>query len=605
MKAEKKEKENPHTNINNKNFCSNEKLKKSSTKIKIATCQTSPQMKNLKNVTKIKEKKKFYFNKRTKLNNNLNILTKSNLNSNSESNQLQSKLHKNKTHSKYNLKKNISNMNYKIVSYFQSSSYNNSYVNINKIGKKKSSCKNSSHHTKEIPELNNSKIWNNISQMTEQKNINSYFETNNSCENNKKYNNLLSLTKNKNNQNVNNNSQNNSLSNAGSNLKNKILYHLDKSTSNLFQDYQGYNKKNKINEPKGLSSNIEFCNKSTKHHNISYNNFSIKNSKKKVKTSSSKYTLLNESNLTQYNAKINFSIINKNSNIIKPIIKPIIITNSSTNINNNPKLFNCESSMNNKLIKKLNSKESINTTNTNTNTNTQNKEKIDVQITSINNLLNSKFIKEINNIQSEMDRTMKISQVNSKSKKYNTIKHFFEKFLKKLNEYLNKNTFSCINFFFQKIMNSYHEVVTSFSSENIKLRQSIEDLQKILKESEKKIILLQKKNKELSNQIKNRKSPSKDEISYINCDISQNSSKDKKDVIEVEQNYKVFKLNEKNLDDLDALYFFDKINMKSRSSSKGIPILPIKDNNNNFHKKDVKRKSDFNNNFLRIKQAFE
>ena len=141
MKAEKKEKENPHTNINNKNFCSNEKLKKSSTKIKIATCQTSPQMKNLKNVTKIKEKKKFYFNKRTKLNNNLNILTKSNLNSNSESNQLQSKLHKNKTHSKYNLKKNISNMNYKIVSYFQSSSYNNSYVNINKIGKK-------NHHAK-------------------------------------------------------------------------------------------------------------------------------------------------------------------------------------------------------------------------------------------------------------------------------------------------------------------------------------------------------------------------------------------------------------------------------------------------------------------------
>ena len=205
-----------------------------------------------------------------------------------------------------------------------------------------------------------------------------------------------------------------------------------------------------------------------------------------------------------------------------------------------------------------------------------------------------------------MDRTMKISQVNSKSKKYNTIKHFFEKFLKKLNEYLNKNTFSCINFFFQKIMNSYHEVVTSFSSENIKLRQSIEDLQKILKESEKKIILLQKKNKELSNQIKNRKSPSKDEISYINCDISQNSSKDKKDVIEVEQNYKVFKLNEKNLDDLDALYFFDKINMKSRSSSKGIPILPIKDNNNNkFHKKDIKRKNDLNNDFMKIKQAFE
>jgi len=600
MKAEKKEKANLQKNINNKNFCSNEKLKKSSTKIKIATCQTSPQMKNLKNATKIKGKKKFYFNKRTKLNNNLNIITKSNLNS--ESIQHQSKLHKNKTHSKYNLKKNIINMNYKNVSHFQSSSYNNSYVNINKIGKKVTTCKNSSHQIKEIPELNNSKIWNNISQMTEQNNINSYFETNNSCENTKKYNNLFSLTKNKNNKNS-NNSQNNSLSNTESNLKNKILFNLDKSPINLFQEYQGYSNKNKISEHKEFSSNIEFYNKSTKQHNSSYNNFSIKNSQKKVRTTSSKYTLLNESNLTPYNAKINFSIINKNSNIIKPIIKPIIINNSTNNINNNSKLFNCESSISNKLIRKLNSKESINTNNTNTNNYI--KEKIDVQITSINNLLNSKFIKEINNIQSEMDRTMKISQVNSKSKKYNTIKHYFEKFLKKLNEYLNKNTFSCINFFFQKIMNSYHEVVTSFSSENIKLRQSIEDLQKILKESEKKIILLQKKNKELSNQIKIRKSPSKDDISYINCDISQNSSKDKKDVIKVEQNYKVFKLNQKNLDDLDALYFFDKINMKSRSSSKGIPILPIKDNNNNYHKKEVKRKSNLINNFLRIKQAFE
>ena len=46
--------------------------------------------------------------------------------------------------------------------------------------------------------------------------------------------------------------------------------------------------------------------------------------------------------------------------------------------------------------------------------------------------------------------------------------------------------------------------------------------------------------------------------------------------------------------------------MKSSSSSKAIPILPIKDNNNNnFHKKDIKRKNDLNNNFMRIKQAFE
>ena len=45
-----------------------------------------------------------------------------------------------------------------------------------------------------------------------------------------------------------------------------------------------------------------------------------------------------------------------------------------------------------------------------------------------------------------------------------------------------------------------------------------------------------------------------------------------------EQFQKIIKINENNLDDLDALYFFDKIDMKPKralSCDKIIPFLPI------------------------------
>ena len=185
---------------------------------------------------------------------------------------------------------------------------------------------------------------------------------------------------------------------------------------------------------------------------------------------------------------------------------------------------------------------------------------------------------------------------------------------------MNKNTFNCINLFLQKIINGYHEIFTSFSSENknihklnSNLNKKIDDMQKMLKDSDKSITFLKNQNNELLNQLKTKKNTSQDNITYLSYNLYSEDSleikKEKNYEEEEEQNYKVFKLNEKNLDDLDALYFFDKVNMKiKRSSSKGIPLIPIKDNNNECKIKEnsKKKKSDLKNNyFLKIKQAFD
>ena len=597
----------------NNNFCSFDKLKNKYSKIKLS-CHTSPQKQIIKNDPKpINEN--YHFNKRTKLNTKLNIITKSNLNINSII--YKPKLKKNKTHSKYNVNANTDTTNIGNVSHFKTSSCNNSNININKHGKKVALCVDNTKKTKNNNELNSSKLQNNNSQMTEHyNNINSYFETNNSSDNNKKHKDYFSLNKSKHKKKKYNDSINNSLNNTNSNQKgkNNNLIYFDKfQGENLFHDYQGNIKKKlmkKENKNNIYNKNNETYNKSINKHNNSYSNinFSLNNSINKIKTKSNTNILLNN-NLTPYNSKNN-----KIRYISKPFLnniskgkKPIIINN-----NNNSSIYNIESTL---IKKNKNLKEITN------NNNTQQKDKIDVQITSINNLLNNRFIKEVNNIQNEMERNIKLNQANSKSKKYNTIKHFFEKFLKKLNEYLNKNTFNCINLFLQKIINGYHEIFTSFSSENknihklnSNLNKKIDDMQKMLKDSDKSITFLKNQNNELLNQLKTKKNTSQDNITYLSYNLySEDSLEIKKEKNneeeEEEQNYKVFKLNEKNLDDLDALYFFDKVNMKiKRSSSKGIPLIPIKDNNNECKIKEnsKKKKSDLKNNyFLKIKQAFD
>jgi len=236
----------------------------------------------------------------------------------------------------------------------------------------------------------------------------------------------------------------------------------------------------------------------------------------------------------------------------------------------------------------------------------------------LNKLNNNKLIEEINVLLDEMNKNLNLNPSNSKSKKYNTLKNFFEKFLKVINNYFFNNDLNVLFNFLQKLLIGYHEVVISFSSENRKLKELnyklTEQYQKIdknliecnksIKEKQKKIEVLEKQiytlinnKKNKNNIIINNKSKEINLYRSINFSSINNKSKNKlkefpkyNKEIEVKksedkQNNKIKKINEKNLDDLDALYFFDKIEMKpqrSFSGGKSIPFLPIniKKNNN-------------------------
>ena len=199
---------------------------------------------------------------------------------------------------------------------------------------------------------------------------------------------------------------------------------------------------------------------------------------------------------------------------------------------------------------------------------------------------NYKFLKEIIDMQLEMEKSLKDNPTNSKSKKYNTLKHSFENLLKLLGNTIFKNNNNIINTFLEKILIGYHEVVSAFSIENRKLKQVNYDLNeqyekmskdlfnssKALKEKQKQIENLQKKINILENE-----KPKEKNILSSKKNINNNNNICGVAKINTQQNEKILKLNEQNLEDLDALYFYDKVKMKNnKKKSVSIPKIFIK-----------------------------
>lgn len=193
------------------------------------------------------------------------------------------------------------------------------------------------------------------------------------------------------------------------------------------------------------------------------------------------------------------------------------------------------------------------------------------------------LIYEINDIEDEMNKNLKQNPTNSKSKKYNILKNYFEKLLKFLNNYFYNNELNVLCNYLQKLLVGYHEVVCAYSEENLKLKElnfklteqyekidkSLIECNKNIKEKQKKIEILENKINGFVNNMKN-----KNVIREYHINMNEFDLKKKND----EQNNKIKKINEQNLDDLDALYFFDKIETKPQRSfslGKFIPLLPI------------------------------
>ena len=398
-----------------------------------------------------------------------------------------------------------------------------------------------------------------------------------------------------------------------------------------------YNKKSKNPfhpKNKTINTNIDYSN-NTKYEEIinnyetNYDNCSIINiSQKKLQQPIKIYNdnttinLADSYNFNQYFHTINTNKNNNNNNIN---YNDYNSSSKKTKIYSNYR-YNLSPSYSPMNHVYNNNKDKNKYYHTQLNSNENNKKRNNIlnnsnkYLNKLNKINNNNLIEEINALQEEMNKNLKLNPSNSKSKKYNTLKNYFEKFLKVVNNYFLNNDLNVLFNFLQKILIGYHEVVIAFSSENRKLKELnyklTEQYQKIdknliecnksIKEKQKRIEVLENKIYTLVNNMRNKNNiiinnKSKEINLYKSINYSSISNKNKNklqeyqkysDEIEVKksedkQNNKIKKINEKNLDDLDALYFFDKIEMKpqrSFSGGKKIPFLPIniKKKNNNI-----------------------
>ena len=447
--------------------------------------------------------------------------------------------------------------------------------------------------------MNKTYINNNCSLINQRKYANSYFNTLfiNNDENKNDDENNFSLS-----QNI-PTKKNNLLRKINTNL---IEYN-DKLKNDISGDKHEYNRSysnfSKSKSKTGIYSNYPFNNDTENNNNFyiesnnnnkKINNYTSKNVNKETEKlqNNQSIDLLNENNTTinladSYNLHQYFNTIinNKHSNYIN---------NSLIRKNN---LINRNYNKNKTIIGNYNKKvyNNINYCHTQIlNSNENNSKK------SNNIFINDKFIEEINKLKNNMIKKLLQNPTNSKSKKYNTLKDSFEKLLKLFNEYFFNNN-NTIYIFLQNILIGYHEVVCAFSEENRKFKllnyklseqyekvdKNLIECNKIIKEKQNKIESLENK---LYNLMNNLKKPNFNNIQIKNDYMNLNNNffekykfTENKDLKipnkgKSEQFIKIKKINENNLNDLDSLYFFDKIekkHQKSFSFGKIIPILPI------------------------------
>ena len=353
-------------------------------------------------------------------------------------------------------------------------------------------------------------------------------------------------------------------------------------------------------------NNINFINNKTNHQkyfNTSYlfNNYS--DNKDKNKNMSKLYT--------------DISTIMNNSQ--KKIIKK---DNSVSNLNssiNSPHYFNLKLN-NNKIVYNNGNKNSFSYYGKKI---TKNENILNITKEAI---FNNKLNKDLKILDDELIKKLNEQNINDdKYNRFKLIKNYFMKFLKLLNDPI----FDNIKNILEKFYLSYNELFSSIFEENKLVKQEIKkmydnklaieaeilNLKKIIKEKQNKVDLLHKKYFDLINAknilgLKIKKSNTNNNFSNDSVDIKNKTKKKNFDIIEKkcdrcnikdEQNKKIFKLNQNNLDDLDALYFFDKIKMQNKNCLNEVPTIDIMQISNKKIKKKSKPKDAFN----LIKQAFE
>jgi hypothetical protein len=254
------------------------------------------------------------------------------------------------------------------------------------------------------------------------------------------------------------------------------------------------------------------------------------------------------------------------SNYMNNKLNKSLIKNSSSKYSNFPtKIYN--DSNDESLI--LNNPEiMINHTDNNFNTNNYNINKSNKELANIFNELESKL-----NIRLSENKT------NNKTKTYNILQRTFEEIIQVFpenNQHLLK-----------VLLKGYHDLITKHFTENRTLKDEIENYKNKLFENEKEILkmrkLLLEKDKIIEDLKKKSTYKSQEEVSNStkvssfdpsSHDKDSISLKKKRNSFHLERQHYIEELNKKNIKDLDALYFYDKVVMKTEEKNG-----PLRDNN--------------------------
>ena len=357
--------------------------------------------------------------------------------------------------------------------------------------------------------------------------------------------------------------------NLNNNIKKPSLHHFIHFKNNYSIEKKIIEKK-KINNDSSLNKNHSF----SINHNVKTSNIG----------------LINKSNKLKYKSQINVK-----NNAIK-IPKKILTVNVNNDIS-----FSRNSTSPNYLITDINDKK--NKENIRQNFLVQhvhnNTSLINYSTFSNNfhqkteNLNTESIINERDNILNnllEIEKKINFNNFNDKNKKNNNLKFILEEFIKIFPE-KNKN-------FFNNILNEYNDLISLFINDgnhlieenerekikNSNLEKENNSLKKMLFEKEKEIELLKIQKINNNEQIfsnstnasygnnstkenQQKQYISNNEILYNNnnnkTDKNNNNNNNNNTIVEDERYKYVKELNKKNLNDLDTLYFFDKIHMNN------------------------------------------
>lgn len=536
---------------------------------------------------------------------------------------------------------NININNNKIIS----KKHNKYDFNTNKIRKKIILSEiNSNIYNTNLTSLNTE-----ISKITGANNIVSYFDINNK--------NILFEKKNKNNNNK------NEPKNIENNLTTNNSYHHDyikKSDENknktkiIFINYPNFRRNN------GLQNNFHTQTQNNLRHkpkkNLQYPKRKYNNSQKNIIMKNTLYTnylfngIYNSKNdfENKFTYNSNNSTINKNSLNKKyfNLSKDNSILNLTGSFNSQKHIFthginfifdNNDNNDYNDLNLKKNFKKNKSSSFIE-NRKLINSEDIHI-IKSKKDLLSNKFIQDLNIIKLDLEKNLIFNKNISKIKKFKIIKNSFNDFLKLLNQKFLRKAYNTLITFLEKINLAFNELFNAFSTENqnfkkinnklIEEKEKIEnknnELKNIIIEKQEQLKELQQKFLTLLNIINKNSNIKDNTTTLLNKDflLKIKNIEEGEIISTIEENEqeikkrKIYNFNKNNLDDLDAIYFFDKINMApQRSYSKiEIPILNLTKKNKNrgdfpIGKKiigitnisDIKFTSNY---FKKFRQAFE